>query len=133
MVRLFFGCFLVMGLILLAGCGGGTSSTNFPIPGDIILTPTAQISMDLGTFQSFTAVLHNFGGRVITGEPVTWQTSNASVATVASNGLVCAGKWDSLTNPQICTPGQVGVSQITATAQGVSSPPTTVYVHQHVD
>jgi hypothetical protein len=27
----------------------------------------------------------------------------------------------------------VGVADITATAQGVSSPPTTVYVHQHID
>jgi hypothetical protein len=27
----------------------------------------------------------------------------------------------------------VGIAEITATAQGVSSPPTTVYIHQHID
>src|SRR5204863_1542643 len=39
----------------------------------------------------------------------------------------------SLSTPQICTPGPVGTAQVTATAQGISSPPTTVYVHQHIE
>ena len=38
-----------------------------------------------------------------------------------------------LANPQICTPGQSGSSVITATAQGVTSPSTVIYVHQHID
>ena len=53
--------------------------------------------------------------------------------TIATNGLACAGTWDSLTTPQICTPGPVGMAQVTARSHGVSSPPTTVYVHQHID
>jgi len=52
---------------------------------------------------------------------------------VANNGTACAGTWDSLSTPQICTPGPVGVADVTATSHGISSPPTTVYVHQHID
>src|SRR5262249_50912678 len=65
--------------------------------------------------------------------PITYHSSNSAVVTVAINGLACAGTWNSLTSPQICTPGQLGVAAITATSGGVSSPPTMVYVHQHVD
>src|SRR5215470_2913139 len=99
MVRLFSG-FVVAVIVVLAagltGCGSGTSSTHFAIPGAIIVTPTGSVSMDLGTNQSFTATIHDFHGNVVAGEPVTWETSNASVVSVANNGLVCAGKWDSL-------------------------------------
>jgi hypothetical protein len=52
--------------------------------------------------------------------------------TVAENGNACAGTWDSLTVPTICTPGTTGTAQVTAIAQGVSSPPVTVYVHQRI-
>jgi hypothetical protein len=64
---------------------------------------------------------------------VTFLSSNTAVVTVAANGLACAGSWDNLASPTICTPGGVGVAQVTATASGVTSPPTTVYVHQHID
>ena len=82
--------------------------------------------------QTFTATPQNNKHVAIT-TPVTFLSSNTAVLTIASNGLACAGTWDSLTAPQICTPGPVGVAQVTATSHGVSSPPTTVYVHQHID
>src|SRR5208337_5597010 len=66
-------------------------------------------------------------------QPLYYQTSDPTVVTVAANGLACAGSWDSLTAPTVCTAGRVGVAQVTATAQGVTSPTTTVYVHQHID
>ncbi len=66
-------------------------------------------------------------------EPVTYVSSNPAVVTVAANGLACAGSWDSLASPLVCTPGGTGVAEVTAVALGVSSSPTTVYVHQHVD
>jgi hypothetical protein len=50
---------------------------------------------------------------------------------VASNGAACAGTWDpSVTQ---CSAGTLGIALVTAVANGVSSPVTTVYVHQHVD
>ena len=45
--------------------------------------------------------------------------------------LACAGKWD--TFGRICAPQGAGVTQVTATANGVTSTPVTVYVHEHVD
>ena len=88
--------------------------------------------MEIGTNQAFFPSIFDSAKTAIT-EPVTYQSSNTAVVTVSATGLACAGSWDSLSAPTICTPGTVGVAQVTATAQGVSSPPTTVYVHQHVD
>src|SRR5579872_1768105 len=124
-------------LFLLAGLPGCSSSspihtTNFPVPASITISPAPNLSMEIGTNQAFSASALN-SAKASIAEPVTYQSSNTAVVTVAANGIACAGSWDSLSNPQICTPGPVGVAQVTATAQGVSSPPTTVYVHQHVD
>ena len=88
--------------------------------------------MELGTNQAFTVAITNAARAIIT-EPVTYVSSNPSVVTVAANGLACAGSWDSLSSPQVCTPGATGTAEVTAVAQGVSSPATTVYVHQHID
>jgi hypothetical protein len=118
----------------MAGCGSNNAvtTTNFPVPASITITPTPNLSMEIGTNQSFSATpLTSTNGAI--NEPVSFQSSNTAVVTVAANGLACAGSWDSLSNPQICTPGPAGAAQITATAQGVSSPPTIVYVHQHID
>ena len=87
--------------------------------------------MEVGKTVTFTANPSN--GTTTLVETVSYQSSNTAVVTIASNGLACAGSWDSLTAPQVCTPGPVGTAQITATVDGVSSPPTTVYVHQHID
>ncbi len=126
------GCVLaVFFLVAMVGCGSSRSTTNFPMPASLTLSPTPTASIDIGTTQAFTAAAHNFAGTVIT-EPISYLSSNTSVVTVASNGMACAGTWDSLTAPTVCTPGPAGVAQITATALGVSSAPTTVYVHQHI-
>ena len=119
----------------LAGCGSSsTTVTNFPTPAGITLTPGSSISLDLGATQTFTSSAHDASNppRTLT-VPITYHSSNTAVVTIANNGLACAGTWNSLTSPQICTPGQSGTAQITATSAGVSSPPTTIYVHQHID
>ena len=119
----------------LTGCSSSSPTTNtvFPVPANIILAPANTISLDVGSAnQTFTATPQNSKHVAIT-TPVSFLSSNTAVLTIASNGLACAGTWDSLTAPQICTPGPVGVVQVTATSHGVSSPPTTVYVHQHID
>ena len=121
-------------LSFLTGCSSSVTGTGFRTPASITLAPTSNVSLDLGAFQSFTATARDAGNppRTLT-IPISFQSSNTAVVTIAANGLACAGSWDSLSNPQICTPGQSGVAEITAVAKGVSSPPTTVYVHQHVD
>jgi len=123
--------------VLVAGlCGCSSSSptrtTPFPVPANIVLSPAEIVSLDIGATQTFTATPQNAKKAPIT-EPVSFASSNTAVVTIANNGLACAGSWDSLSNPQICTPGGVGVAQVTANTKGVSSPPTIVYVHQHLD
>ena len=117
----------------LAGCGSSPIRTvTYPVPANITLTPTPTASMDVGSTLAFTAAAQNTSKQSLT-EPIYFQSSDPTVVTVASNGFACAGSWDSTTNPTVCTAGRVGVARITATAQGVTSPTTTVYVHQHID
>jgi hypothetical protein len=128
--------FIVLGLLAaLASCSSTSPTTNaaFPVPANITLAPANSISLDVGSAtQVFTATPKNNTDAAIT-TPVAFLSSNTAVLTIANNGLACAGTWDSVAAPQICTPGPVGVAQVTATSQGISSPPTTVYVHQHID
>lgn len=124
---------VLAGLGSLAGCGKSSpiTTTVFTVPTTIGLAPTPSASLEIGTFVAFTATPEGAGNKALT-EPVIYVSSNPAVLTVAANGLACGGSWDSLTNPQVCTPGPVGIAQVTATALGVSSPATTVYVHQHI-
>ncbi|HYK49796.1 MAG TPA: hypothetical protein VEU94_08715 [Terriglobales bacterium] len=122
-------------IAVLAGCSSSspTRNTTFPVPGKIVLNPATPVSLNVGSAtQTFTATPQNNKGTAIT-TPVGFISSNTAVLTIANNGTACAGTWDSLSAPQICTPGPVGVAQVTATSHGVSSPPTTVYVHQRID
>ncbi len=124
-------------LFLVASLGGCSSSSpihtvTYPVPASITISPAPFLSMEIGTYQSFSPSILSSTKTSIT-EPVNYQSSNTAVLTVANNGLACAGSWDSLSSPAICTPGPVGVAQVTANALGVSSPATTVYVHQHID
>ena len=131
---LFITATTIVLIAALIGCSSSspTRATEFPVPDNILLSPAEIVSLDIGDNQAFTATPQNAKKATIT-EPVSFASSDTSVITIAGNGLACAGSWDSLSNPQICTPGRVGVAQITATTKGVSSPPTIVYVHQHID
>jgi hypothetical protein len=111
----------------LTGCGGGSSSNSVPVPTSIKLSPTVG-SMDIGSTLQFTATATGGGGKAIT---FTYQSSNPAVLTFTSTGVACAGSWDSA--GLVCSPGGVGISQVTATSNGVASAPVTVYVHQHID
>jgi hypothetical protein len=119
--------------VLLTSCGSSnpTHVVANGLPSTVSLTPSPNISLELGKFQVLTATAKNGVGTTIT-ETFSYRSSNPSVATVANNGTLCAGTWDSLTTPTICTPGATGTAQVVASAQGVTSPPVTVYVHQHV-
>jgi len=126
---------LVIFIASLTNCSSSspTNTTSFPAPANIVLAPAGPVSLDVGSStQTFTATPQNNKKTTIT-TPVTFVSSNTAVLTVANNGTACAGTWDSLSTPQICTPGPVGVADVTATSHGISSPPTTVYVHQHID
>lgn len=127
----------LLGCFFLAACGSTSSShvvTN-AVPATVSLTvsssASSNTSLQVGQTVTFTAAARNNQNALLV-ETFSFQSSNPSVLTIAANGAACAGTWNSLTNPQICTPGPTGTSQVTATARGVSSPAITVYVHQHI-
>jgi hypothetical protein len=124
---------VALSCVLLTSCGSSNPTHVVPpgIPTSISLTPSPNISLESGKSQLLTATARNSVGTAIS-QTFSYQTNNASVATVANNGNLCAGTWDSLTTPTICTAGATGTTQIVAVAQGVTSPPVTVYVHQHI-
>ena len=92
---------LLPALILAAGCGGGDSPGVMrpppgpppppaPVPTTVSVTPPTASLTALGRTVQLTAEVRDQGGQVLTGVTVTWSSSNASVATVAANGLVTA-------------------------------------------
>jgi hypothetical protein len=120
--------------MLLAGCGNSKAVklTQYPVPASVTITPAPMASLEIGTTEAFTTSVLSATKAAVT-EPVSFESSNPAIVSVAANGLACGGSWDSLASPSYCTPGPVGVAQVIAIAEGVISPPTTVYVHQHID
>ncbi len=128
-------------LVFLSACSNSSPTTVIVEPTtatvDLCLSPSStcagglNVSLEVGETQGFTATAKSSQGTTEL-ETFSFQSSNPAVLTIASNGTACAGTWNSLTAPQVCTPGPTGVTQVTATAHGVSSPPVTIYVHQHI-
>ena len=92
---------LLPALILAAGCGGGDSPGVMrpppgpppppaPVPTTVSVTPPTASLAALGRTVQLTAEVRDQDGQALTGVTVTWSSSNASVATVAANGLVTA-------------------------------------------
>jgi len=131
------GWFLILLLSLgLSGCGGGGDSSGGSTvgpPATVQLIP-ASLSMEVGgVAQVVTSVKDADGNPVFTSTP-TFSSSNPAVVTVANGGQVCAGAWDSLTTPVVCTPAAAaGASNLTAMAGGITSNIVVVSVHLHVD
>ena len=108
--------------LLLAACGGdsttapssGTSTpTPTPVATSITLSATSLNFASLGGTTQLTATVKDQNGATMASATVTWATSNASVATVSSTGLV--------------TPVATGTATITATS-GSGSATATVTV-----
>ncbi|HEX6808977.1 MAG TPA: Ig-like domain-containing protein, partial [Gemmatimonadaceae bacterium] len=88
----------------LLSCGGGSTGPGNGA-GKIVITPSND-SIVIGTSVSLSAKVMNAQGQVVNGATVFWNTSNANVATVSSNGTV--------------TGVDTGTVQIAASANGVS-------------
>jgi hypothetical protein len=124
-------------VIALTGCLGKST----PNPGGggvktVTLNPSSNFSIDVGGTQIFSATGTNANGSPVLGVSIQFivvsGNPNASAPlSVASNGSACAGTWDP--SATLCSPGTPGIAIVTAVIEGVSSPPTTVYVHQHID
>lgn len=110
-----------------SGGGGGVQT--------VTLSPGGNQSIDIGAIQTYSATAKNALGQTVVASTiqftVTSGNSNPAPISITSFGAACAGSWDS--TGTICSPGVPGIALITATVEGVSSAPTTVYVHQHID
>lgn len=117
--------------VVFSGCGSSSPTVNPRPVATVILSPAIDLSVDIGNTITFSASGTDRQGQALTN--ISFVSSNTSVVTISAGGLACAGQWDSLANPVICNPGTAGVAQITAVSRGVSSPPATIHVHQHID
>jgi hypothetical protein len=115
--------FLILACILLPSCGSSSSTKISPeiTPTSVSMSPGPNISLEVGKGVAFSVTP--------AADKFTFQSSNTAVVTIADNGQACAGTWNSLSVPQVCTPGNPGIAQVTASTLGVTSPPVTIYVH----
>src|SRR3954471_18015547 len=118
-------------ILTISGCGGGGNSTA-GVATAVTLTP-ATLSLDFGQVSSISVSVTDASGNVLTTPTTTFQSDKPSVATVSASGLVCAGTWDSLTTPVVCTPTNTsGTANITAVAAGITSSATVVTTHPRI-
>jgi uncharacterized protein YjdB len=94
----------------LVGCGG--SDTVAPLPVASVAVSPSSLEMQVGDAQVLQAQLRDAAGALLTGRPVTWSTSSATIASIAATGLVTG-----------LAPGSV---TITATAEGKNATSTIV-------
>ena len=115
--------FLILACILLPSCGSSSPTKISPeiTPTGVSMSPGPNISLEVGKGVAFSVTP--------AADKFTFQSSNTAVVTIAENGQACAGTWNSLSVPEVCTPGNPGVAQVTASTLGVTSPPVTIYVH----
>lgn len=121
----------VASLSVLGGCAKHTAVPGSPFPAKITITPGGSASLQLGATMKFNASAANSANSPLNGLTFSFQSSNTSLLNFAPGGEACAGVWNS--SFTVCAPGAAGVVQVTATADGVVSPPTLVFLHPPVD
>ena len=124
------GLIVAILLCMLPACGGHKPPGPSLIPGKISLNPATSASLQLGSIITFTAIAQNASGGNIT-PALTFQSSNTGILNISPAGVACAGRWDSTFTT--CTPGATGTAEVTASALGVTSAPTIVFVHPPID
>lgn len=120
----------IISLLAIGGCGGHKPAGPSPFISRINLSPSTNLSVQLGNVISFSASAQNAAGTSISAT-FTFTSSDTSILNIAPNGAACAGRWNALFTT--CTPGGSGAVQVTATASGISSAPTWVFVHPPID
>jgi hypothetical protein len=121
----------VLSLWSFSGCGGSSKPGPPIFPGRISLTPSNNTSLVLGGVMGFLASAQTASGTNIASTSFTYSSSDTSILTLAPNGVACAGHWD--LNYTVCTPGNSGPVQVTASTLGATSIPTWVFVHPPID
>ena len=97
--------FAVLAGLALVSCGGNSTGPSGGGGAKIIVTPATD-SLVVGTGVTLSARVVNAQGQTVSGAKVFWNTSNANIATVSSNGAV--------------TTVDTGSVQIAASSNGIS-------------
>jgi uncharacterized protein YjdB len=96
-----------LGLVIVAACGGGDGGMSVAPPSVAsVVVSLARTALTVGEATQATAEVRDANGRVLGDRTVAWSTSDPSIATVTSAGLV--------------TSIAVGTVTITATIEGKS-------------
>ena len=95
----------------IAGKSGSAAITVTPPPVATVAVSPGGSSIALGATAQLAAIVKDAGGNTLVGRAVTWTTSNATIATVSSSGLVTAAAVG-------------GPVTITATSEGVNGTAT---------
>jgi hypothetical protein len=114
----------------ISGCGGHRPPGQNPFPARVSLSPSTNTSVQLGGTLNFSATAQNSSNSNVSTS-FTFASSDTSILNIAPNGVACAGVWDAAFTS--CTPGGIGVVQVTASALGATSSPTFVFVHPPID
>ncbi len=117
--------------LLLPACGGHKPAGSNPFPIRITLNPSPSFSLQAGGIIQLTATAQNDAGQNISSA-FTFSSNNPGILDVAPSGTACAGTWNAPLYT-VCTPQTFGMVQVTASALGVTSPPTLIFVHPPID
>lgn len=120
----------ILVLFVISGCGGHKPAGTSPYAATITLTPSTVTSLQLGSTITFTASARNGTGNNVSAT-FTYISSDTTILNVSPTGVACAGHWD--VSYGVCTPGNVGVVEVTASALDNVSKPTIIFVHQAID
>jgi hypothetical protein len=112
-------------------CGGKKPAASNPFAAKVSLTPSVSYSMQVGSVLQLSAIAQNSSNATL-NTTFTYTSSNPAIVDIAPNGAACAGTWDAPAYA-ICTPGGIGVAQVTAEALGGTSAPTLFFVHGPID
>jgi uncharacterized protein YjdB len=96
------------------GKTGNASVTVSSTPVASVTVSPATASLTVGQTAQLTATTKDANGNILSGRPVTWSTSNGSVATVSSSGLVTAAGAGSATITAT-SEGKTGTAAVTVT------------------
>src|SRR5258705_11131643 len=125
----------VLLLVLLTACGGGNKTASVGPPATVTLNPQPRVSLNAGDVLQMSVSVLDSAGRSVFSQTINFASSDPRVQ-IASNGLLCAGTWDSLTVPIVCTPAAPGAggiqSNITAAAGSVTSNMVTASIHLQI-
>jgi hypothetical protein len=120
--------------LFLPACGGHKPPGTSPFAVKITLNPSSSASVQLGTTLQFSASAYNNANSSLR-TAFTFAVNPSSptgVLDIAPGGLACAGTWNAPAYT-LCTPSNTGMVSVTASALGVTSPPTLIFVHGPVD